>query len=111
MNIRWTRMDRENYAKEHYHLVNQFTANMVKNNEVDVPQPGDLERLTSHPEVAGNGKGAANTSEHGPKEEKTPKIQAKNCGTKGNKKIPKVFRTSHTTNAISKTGEGNSTDS
>ena len=56
MNIGWTRMDRENYAKEHYHLVNQFTANMVKNNEPDVPQPGDLEWLTSHPEVARTGK-------------------------------------------------------
>ena len=56
VNIRWTRMDREDYAKEHYHLVNQFTANMVKNNEPDVPQPGDLEWLTSHPEVAGTGK-------------------------------------------------------
>ena len=56
VNIGWTRMDRENYAKEHYHLVNQFTANMVKNNEPDVPQPGDLEWLTSHPEVAGKGK-------------------------------------------------------
>ena len=56
VNIRWTRMDRENYAKEHYHLVNQFTANMVKNNEPDVPQLGDLEWLTSHPEVAGTGK-------------------------------------------------------
>ena len=56
VNIGWTRMDRENYAKEHYHLVNQFTANMVKNNEPDVPQPGDLEWLTSHPEVASTGK-------------------------------------------------------
>ena len=56
VNIGWTRMDRENYAKEHYHLVNQFTANMVKSNELDVPQPGDLEWLTSHPEVAGMGK-------------------------------------------------------
>ena len=56
VNIGWTRMDRENYAKEHYHLVNQFTANMVKNNEPDIPQPGDLEWLTSHPEVAGMGK-------------------------------------------------------
>ena len=56
VSIGWTRMDRENYAKEHYHLVNQFTANMVKNNEPDVPQPGDLEWLTSHPEVAGTGK-------------------------------------------------------
>ena len=56
MSIGWTRMDRENYTKEHYHLVNQFTANMMKNNEPDVPQPGDLEWLTSHPEVAGTGK-------------------------------------------------------
>ena len=51
-NIGWTRIDRETYAKEHYHLVNQFTANMVRNNEPDVPQPGDLEWLTSHPAVA-----------------------------------------------------------
>ena len=56
VNIRWTRIDRETYAKEHYHLVNQFTANMVRNNEPDVPQPGDLKWLTSHPEVAGMGK-------------------------------------------------------
>ena len=49
-------MDRENYAKEHYHLVNQFTANMVKNNEPDIPQPEDLEWLTSHPQVARMGK-------------------------------------------------------
>ena len=56
VNIGWTRIDRENYAKEHYHSVNQFTANMVKSNEPDVPQPGDLEWLTSHPEVAGTGK-------------------------------------------------------
>ena len=56
MNIGWTRMDRETYAKEHYHSVNQFTANMVKNNEPDVPQAGDLEWLASHPAVAGTGK-------------------------------------------------------
>ena len=55
-NIGWTRIDRETYAKEHYHLVNQFTANMVRNNEPDIPQPGDLEWLTSHPAVAGTGK-------------------------------------------------------
>ena len=56
VNIGWTRMDRKNYAKEHCHLVNQFTTNMVKNNKPDVPQPGDLEWLTSHPEVTGMGK-------------------------------------------------------
>ena len=52
----WTQMDMKTYAKEHYHLVNQFTANMVRDNEPDVPQPGDLEWLTSHPAVAGTGK-------------------------------------------------------
>ena len=49
-------MDMKTYAKEHYHLVNQFTANMVRDNEPDIPQPGDLEWLTSHPAVAGTGK-------------------------------------------------------
>ena len=29
---------------------------MVKDNEPDVPNPGDLEWLTSHPAVAGTGK-------------------------------------------------------
>ena len=52
-----------------------------------------------------------NTSERGPKEEKTLKIQAGNCSTKRDKEIPKVVRASHTTNAISEAGEGNSTDS
>ena len=46
----------DTYAKGHYHLVNQLTANMVKDNEPDVPDPGDLEWLTSHPAVAGTGK-------------------------------------------------------
>ena len=46
----------DTYAKRHYHLVNQLTANMVKDNEPDVPNPGDLEWLTSHPAVAGTGK-------------------------------------------------------
>ena len=54
--IGWTHTDRENYAKEHYHLVNQFTANMVKDGTPDVPQPDDLKWLSSHPEVSGSGK-------------------------------------------------------
>ena len=54
--IGWTHTDRENYAKEHYHLVNQFTANMVKDGVPDVPQPDDLKWLSSHPEVSGSGK-------------------------------------------------------
>ena len=52
-----------------------------------------------------------NTSACGPKEEKTPKIQTRNRSAKRNKKIPKVFGTSHTTNAVSKTGEGDSSGS
>ena len=50
------RVDIDTYSREHYHLVNQFMTNMVKDNEPDVPDPGDLEWLTSHPAVAGAGK-------------------------------------------------------
>ena len=56
VDLGWTQVDMKTYAKEHYHLVNQFTANMVRDNELDIPQPGDLEWLTSHPAVAGMGK-------------------------------------------------------
>ena len=56
MDIGWTPAHVEAYAKEHYHLVNQQTANMVKDNEPDVPEPGDQEWLVSHPAVAGSGK-------------------------------------------------------
>ena len=54
--IGWTHTDRENYMKEHYHFVNQFTANMVKDGAPDVPQLDDLKWLSSHPEVSGSGK-------------------------------------------------------
>ena len=54
--IGWTRTNVDTYARGHYHLVNQQTANMVKDNEPDVPDPGDLEWLASHPAVAGSGK-------------------------------------------------------
>ena len=53
------RVDKANveaYAKGHYHLVNQQTANMVKDNEPDIPEPGDQEWLASHPAIAGSGK-------------------------------------------------------
>ena len=43
VNIGWARIDMDTYAKGHDHLVNQLTANMVKDNEPDVPDPGDLE--------------------------------------------------------------------
>ena len=72
--IGWTHTDMENYAKEHYHLVNQFTANMVKDGAPDVPQPDDLKWLSSHPEVSGSGESAPITSECGHKEKKMSKI-------------------------------------
>ena len=56
MNIGWTQANVEAYAKGHYHLVNQQTANMVKDNEPDIPELGDQEWLVSHPAVAGSGK-------------------------------------------------------
>ena len=56
MDIGWTQANVEAYAKGHYHLVNQQTANMVKDNEPDVWEPGDQEWLVSHPAVAGSGK-------------------------------------------------------
>ena len=56
MNIGWTQANVEAYAKGHYYLVNQKTANMVKDNEPDVLEPGDQEWLASHPAVAGSGK-------------------------------------------------------
>ena len=108
VNIGWTRVNMDTYAEEHYHLVNQFTANMVRNNEPNVPQPGDLDWLTKSPCSGRNWKGTTNTSARGPKEEKTPKIQTRNHSAERNKKVPKVFRTAHMTNAISKTGKGDS---
>ena len=54
--VRWTQAHIDAYAKGHYHLVNQQTANMVKNGEPDIPDPGDLQWLASHPAVVGSGK-------------------------------------------------------
>ena len=68
--IGWTHTDRENYAKEHYHLVNQFTANMVKDGAPDVPQPDDSKRLSSHPEVSGLGKAPRSQVNAGTKKRK-----------------------------------------
>ena len=56
VDLGWTRTDIKTYTQEHYHLVNQSTAGMVRDSEPDVPQPGNLEWLTSHPAVAGTGK-------------------------------------------------------
>ena len=49
-----------------------------------------------------------NTSARGPKEEKTPKIQTRNCSPERNKKVRKVIGITHMTNAVSKTGQGDS---
>ena len=68
--IGWTHTDRENYAKEHYHLVNQFTANMVKDGAPDVPQLDDLKWLSSHPEVSGSGKAPRSQVNAGTKKRK-----------------------------------------
>ena len=75
VNIGWTRINMDTYAKEHYHLVNQFTANMVRNNEPDVPQPGDLDWLTSHPAVAGTGKAPRTQVHMGQKKRKPQKYR------------------------------------
>ena len=72
VNIGWTRVNMDTYAREHYYLVNQFTANMVKDNKPDVPQPGDLEWLTSHPAVAGTGK-APRTQVHVGQKKRKPR--------------------------------------
>ena len=56
MDIGWTQANVDAYDRGHYHLVNQQTANMVKDNELDVPELGDQEWLASHPAVAGSGK-------------------------------------------------------
>ena len=110
MKIGWTHTDRENYAKEHYHLVNQFTANMVKDGAPDVPQPDDLKWLSSHPEVSGSGKVPRSEVNAGTKKRKRRKIQTRNCGPKGDKKIPKIYTAPHTANAIPKASKGNRTD-
>ena len=56
VDIGWTRTNVNTYARGHYHLVNQQMANMVKDNEPDILDPGDLEWLASHPTVVGSGK-------------------------------------------------------
>ena len=54
--VGWTKIDRDNYAKGHYHMVNQFTTNMTKNDPPNVPHPDDFKWLSTHPEVTGSGK-------------------------------------------------------
>ena len=91
VNIGWMRVDIDNYSREHYHLVNQFTANMVKDNEPDVPDPGDLEWLISHPTVAGTGK-ASRTQVHAG--QKKRKVQRYRPGTVALREIRRYQRSS-----------------
>ena len=48
---------------------------MVRNNEPDVPQPGDLDWLTSHPAVAGTGKAPRTQVHMGQKKRKLQKYR------------------------------------
>ena len=75
VNIGWTRVDMDTYTKGHYHLVNQLMANMVKDNEPDVPDTGDLEWLTSHPTVAGTGKAPQTQMHAGQKKRKAQRYR------------------------------------
>ena len=108
INLSWTRMDIKTYTKEHYHLVNQFTASMVRDSEPDIPQPVNLEWLTSHPAVAGTGKAPRTQVHAGQKKSRECPRSTRNSGIERNKKVSKVFRPPHMENAISETGEGNS---
>ena len=55
--------------------------------------------------------GAQDTNVCWSKEEESVKVQTRNCGTEGNKKVSEVIRNTHTTNAVSETGKGNSSGS
>ena len=50
-------------------------ANMVKDSELDVPNPGDLEWLTSHPAVAGTGKAPRTQMHAGQKKRKAQRYR------------------------------------
>ena len=91
VDIGWTRVDMDTYAREHYHLVNQLMANMVKDNEPDVPDPGDLEWLISHPAVVRTGK-APQTQMRA--DQKKRKAQRYRPGTVALREIRRYQRTS-----------------
>ena len=71
----WTQAHVEAYAKGHYHLVNQQTANMVKDSEPDVPDLRNLEWLASHPAVAGSGKAPRTQMSAGQKKRRPQRYQ------------------------------------
>ena len=88
VDIGWTRVDMDTYAREHYHLVNQLMANMVKD---DVPDPGDLEWLTSHPAVAVSGKAPQTQMRAGQKKRKAQRYRP---GTVALREIRRYQKTS-----------------
>ena len=89
--IGWTQTNVDAYARGHYHLVNQQMANMVKDNEPDVPDPGDLEWLASHPAVAGSGKAPRTQMYAG---QKKRKVQRYRPGTVALREIRRYQRLS-----------------
>ena len=91
MDIGWAQTDVDTYTREHYHLVNQQTANMVKDNEPDVPDPGDLEWLASHPAVAGSGKAPRTQIHAGQKKRKARRYRP---GTVALREIRRYQKTS-----------------
>ena len=101
-------MDRETYAKEHYHLVNQFTPNMVRNNEPDVPPPGDLDWLTGHPEVAGTGKAPRTQVHVGQKKRKPRRYRPGTVALREIRMYQKSSKLLIRRYAVSETGKGDS---
>ena len=81
----------DTYTREHYLPVNQQTANMVKDNEPDVPDPGDLEWLASHPAVAGSGKAPRTQIHTGQKKSKARRYRP---GTVALREIRRYQKTS-----------------
>ena len=67
--------------------------------------------VNKSPRSGRNWKGTTDTNACGPKEEESSKIQTRNCSIERNKEVPKVIGTTHTTNAVSKTGKGDSSGS
>ena len=111
MDIGWTQTDVDTYTREHYHLVNQQMANMVKDNEPDVPDPGDLEWVSKSPRSGRIWKSTKDTNACRPKEEESSKIQTRDSGIKGNKEISEDIRAAYTTDAIPETGKGDNSSS
>ena len=82
----------DTYTREHYHLVNQQTANMVKDNEPDVPDQGDLEWLASHPAVAGSGKAPRTQIHRGQRKRKAQRYRPGSVALREIRRYQKTLR-------------------